>query len=80
MSDELLLSILAKNLVYSSGKITQVKTLSNVVQETPDNIAQEKNLFNVVLILLAQHCTGKKLVFNVVLILLGQHCTGKILV
>ena len=62
MSDELLLSILGKNPVYSSGKITQVRTLSNVVQETPDNIAHEKNLFNVVLILLVQHCTGKKLV------------------
>ena len=50
-------------------------------------------LFNVVLILLGQHCTGKNLVrfcprrskqhcmgkimLNVVVILLGQHCTGK---
>ena len=42
MSDELLLSSLGKNPVYSSDKITQVKTLCNVVQEAPDNIAQEK--------------------------------------
>ena len=59
----------------------------------PDNIAQEKILFNVVLILFGEHCTGKtlcnvvqlapdniapeKFLFNVVLILLEQHCTGK---
>ena len=57
-----------------------------------DNIAQEKILFNVLLILLG-HCTGKSLVqccprgsrqqctkkimFNHVLILLGQHYTSK---
>ena len=56
---------------------------------------RNKILFNVVLILLGQHCTGKNLVqccprsfrqhctgkilFNVVLILLGQHCTDKYL-
>ena len=34
----------------------------NVVQESPDNIAQEKILINVVLILLGQHSTGKNLV------------------
>ena len=62
MSDELLLSILGNNPVYSSDKIAQVKTLCNVVQEAPDNNAQEKNPFTVVLILLGQHCTGKFLV------------------
>ena len=50
-------------------------------------------MFNVVLILLGQHCIEKalcnvvvqasdnialeKILFNVVLILLGQHCTGR---
>ena len=42
------------------------KTLCNVVQEAPDNMAQEKVLCSVVLILLAQHCTGETL-FNVIL-------------
>ena len=67
--------------------------MSNVVQLVLDNMAQEKVLFNIVLILLEQHCTGKtlcnivqeppdnltqeKILFNVVLILLGQHCAGK---
>ena len=41
--------------------IAQVKTLCNVVQEAPENIAQEKIMFNVVLILLEQHCRGKSL-------------------
>ena len=62
MVDELLLSILGKNPVYSSDKVTQVKNLCNNVQEAPDILYREKNLFNVVLILLGQHCTGKKLV------------------
>ena len=35
-----------------------LSNLCNVVLETPDNIAQEKILFTVVLILLGQHCTG----------------------
>ena len=39
--------------------ITQVNTLRNVVQEAPDNNAQEKILLNVVLILSGQHCTGQ---------------------
>ena len=79
---------------YSWDNIAQIRFLCNVVQEASDNIAQEKIVFNVVLILLGQHCTGKKVVqccprgfrqhaqeknlFNVVLILLGQHCTAKI--
>ena len=33
-----------------------------LAQTDPDNIAQEEILFNVVLILLGQHCTGKNLV------------------
>ena len=37
----------------------QVKTLCNIVQGASDNNAQEKILFNVALILLGQHCTGK---------------------
>ena len=37
------------------------KALYNVVQEAPDNIAQKKILFKVVLILLGQHCIGKNL-------------------
>ena len=73
------------------ANIEHVRTLSNVVQEDPDNIAQEKILINVVLIVLRQHSTGKNLVqfcrrdyrqhctgkilFNVFLILLRQHCT-----
>ena len=81
---------------FSWGNIAQINTLDNVVLEAPDNIAQEKILFNVVLILLGQDCTGKSLVrfcprasrqhctgnilFNGVLILLGQHGTGKNLV
>ena len=32
------------------------------MEEVPDNTAQEKDLFNVVLILFGQHCTGKILV------------------
>ena len=35
------------------------KTLCNVVQEARDNIAHEKILFNIVVILLGQHCTDK---------------------
>ena len=41
--------------------IAQVKTLCNVVQEAPENIAQGKLLFNVVLILLGQYRTDKNL-------------------
>ena len=47
------------NVVLISWDIAQTKTLCNVVQEAPDNIAQVKILFNFVLILLGQHCTGK---------------------
>ena len=45
---------------YSWDNIAQVKSLCNIVQEAPDIIAQEKFLFNFVLILLGQHCTGKQ--------------------
>ena len=71
-----------------------LKTLYNVVLEGPYNIAEGKILFNIVLILLGQYCTGKslkqccprrsrqhctrKILFSVVLILLGQHCMRKI--
>ena len=67
--------------------------MCNVVQEAPDNIAQKKILFNVVLLLLKQHCTCKnleqrcprcyrqhctgKILFYVAVILLRQHCTSK---
>ena len=44
---------------YSWVNIEQVKTLSNVVREAPNDITYEKILFNVVLILLGQHCTGQ---------------------
>ena len=79
--------------LYFSENIAQLKTFSNVVQEAPDNITQEKILLNVVAILLGQHWTDKnlveccatgsrqqctgKLLLNIVLILLGQHCTDK---
>ena len=46
---------------FSWDNIAQVKTLCNVVQEAPENIVQEKIMFNVVLILLEQHCRGKSL-------------------
>ena len=51
--------------------ITPARTLCNIVREVPNNIAHEKFLCNVVLILLGQHC-------NVVLIL-RQHCTEETL-
>ena len=51
---------------FSWDNIALVKTLPNVVQEPPDNIAQEKSMCSVVLILLWQHCTGK-ILRNVVL-------------
>ena len=78
---------------YFWDNIAQVKSFCNVIKTAPDNIAQEKIVFNVALIFLGQHCTGKtlynvvqkppgnirpkKILFNVALILLGQHCTGK---
>ena len=40
--------------------MAHVKTLRNVALEAPDNIAQEKILFNVALIFLEQHCKGKR--------------------
>ena len=43
------------------ANIEQVKALCIVVQEAPENIAQEKILFNVVLTRLRQHSTGKTL-------------------
>ena len=43
------------------ANIEQVKALCIVVQEVPENIAQEKILFNVVLTRLRQHSTGKTL-------------------
>ena len=39
--------------------ITQVKTICNIVQKTPDNNAQKKILFNVVLVFSGQHCTDQ---------------------
>ena len=45
--------------LYSWDNTAQIKTLSSVVVEALVNNAQEKILFNVVLILLAQHCTGQ---------------------
>ena len=42
---------------YSWVNIEQVKTLYNVIREGPDYITYKKILFNVVLILLGQHCT-----------------------
>ena len=76
-------------------KKNPVQFFFNAVQEVPDNIAEEKILCNVVLILLVQHYTGqnfmqccprcsrqhciKKILCNVVVILLGQHCTRKTL-
>ena len=49
----------------------QVNTLCKVGLEAPDNIALEKILFNVVFILLGQHCTENiawdKILINVVL-------------
>ena len=52
--------------------------LCSVALDGPDNNVQEKNLFNVVLILLRQHCTGQN---TMQCCLRGskQHCTGKIL-
>ena len=44
---------------YSWGNIAQIKTLCSVVFQAPDNNAQEKILFYVVLILLGQHYIGK---------------------
>ena len=46
---------------YSWDNIAQVNTLGN---EDPDNIAQKRILFNNVLILLGQHCTGKSFVLS----------------
>ena len=46
---------------FSWNNIAQVSTLCNVAQEAPDNTAQEKIMFNVILILLGQHCTDKTL-------------------
>ena len=81
---------------YSWNNIAEGNTLDNIALEAPDNIAQEKILFIVVLILLGQHCAGKRLVqcfprtfwqhctenilLNIVLILLGKYCIGKNLV
>ena len=45
----------------SWDKIAQGKTLGSVVPDAPDNTAQEKILFNVILILLGQYCTEKTL-------------------
>ena len=45
--------------VSHGPNIVLVKTLCSIVQEAPENIAQEKILFNVVSVLLGQHCAGK---------------------
>ena len=44
-----------------------------------DNVFDENNLYNVVLIMLGQHCRGMFLV-NVVQIRHRQHCTKRLLV
>ena len=78
---------------YTGDNISQAKNLCHVVSEDPDNIAQEKILWNDVVILLGQHCIGqspmqcisrgsrqhciKKVRCNFVLILLKQYCTGQ---
>ena len=46
---------------YSLDNIVQVNDLCNVILEAPKNNAQKKILFDVVLILLGQHSTGKNL-------------------
>ena len=46
---------------YSLDNIAQVNDLCNVILEAPKNNAQKKILFDVVLILLGQHSTGKNL-------------------
>ena len=63
---------------YSWGNIAQIKTLCSVVFQAPDNNAQEKILFYVVLILWGQHGAGQN---PVQCCPRGsrQHCTGKIL-
>ena len=43
------------------GQLHTDKTLCNAVQEVPYKLAQEKILFNAVLILLGQYGTDKKL-------------------
>ena len=43
----------------SWDNIAQIKTLCSVALEAPNKNTQEKIMFNVVLILLGQHCTGK---------------------
>ena len=53
-----------KNFYYKKKKLIteidqEVKTLCNVAQKAPDNIAWEKILSNVVLILFGQHCTAE---------------------
>ena len=78
---------------YWDNIAPQIKTLRSVVREAPNNIAPEKNLCNLVLIPLGQHCTVKKsmrycpegsrqqciekILVKVVLILLGELCTGQ---
>ena len=53
-----------------------MKTLCNVVQEPPENIAHVKILFNNVVILLGQHCIDKNSV-QCCPRDSRQHCTGK---
>ena len=73
---------------YWDNIAPQIKTLRSVVRQAPNNISPEKNLCNLVLIPLGQHCTGKnsmqycpegsrqqcteKILVKVVLILLRQ--------
>ena len=63
---------------YTWDNIAHIKMLCSVALDGPDNNVQEKNLFNVVLILLRQHCTGQN---TMQCCLRGskQHCIGKIL-
>ena len=73
---------LIKVVCQPRASITQVKTLCNVVQEAPDNIALEEIMFNVVLIfliILGQHRTGKSLK-QFCLRGSSQQCMGKNLV
>ena len=61
---------------YDNIALVTAKTLCNVAQESQDNNAQEKILFNVVLIFLGQHCTGKNFV-QCCPRDSRQHCRGK---
>ena len=46
-------------MIYSWDNIAHIKALCNVDLEAPDNNTREKILFIVVLMLMAQSCTGQ---------------------